>query len=200
MAKSARRGLSTHEIARMLGIAVASVAKWIDQGKLEAGRTPGGHRRVSVDDLVKFLQTHKLPIPPELAPGPAKVLIVDDDNAVRSWLVATIKEEHPEYEVFEASDGFSAGELITLRKPDVVLLDLMMPGMDGYEVCRRIKASEVAKQAQVIAISGDYSDEAEANICACGARMLLHKPLESSQVLSELNNALAELGKASAHL
>lgn len=196
MAKSSRRGLSTLEIAQMLGIAVASVAKWIDQGKLSAGRTPGGHRRVPVDELIKFLNLHRLPIPPELMSGPTKILVVDDDTAVREWLVSLLKSEYAECEILEAKDGFSAGEVYTLNKPDVVLLDLMMPGMDGYEVCRRIKGSETAKQVQVIMITGNYGDDIEENARACGARMVIHKPLDSETIVRELANVLQDQGRA----
>ncbi len=199
MAKSSRRGLSTLEIAQMLGIAVASVAKWIDQGKLLAGRTPGGHRRVPVDELVKFLNFHRLPIPPELISCPTKILVVDDDLAVREWLISILKAEYADCEILEAKDGFSAGEMFTRNKPDVVLLDLMMPGMDGYEVCRRIKTSENAKQVQVIMITGNYGDDIEENAHACGARMVLHKPLDGEMVLRELSNVLQEQGRALAH-
>jgi excisionase family DNA binding protein len=79
-----RDTLSTSKAARLLGVAVGSISNWIDRDQLKAGRTPGGHRRIAVNDLVDFLHRQNLPVPPELNPAPPKVLIVDDDeNVVR---------------------------------------------------------------------------------------------------------------------
>ncbi len=190
-----RRTLSTSAVARLIDVAVGSVANWIDQDKLKAGRTPGGHRRIAVDDLVAFLVQQKLPIPPQLAPAAPKVLVVDDEPAVTEWLAGLIEQEWPDYEVLEAHDGFSAGELVASTKPEVVFLDLWMPGMDGFEVCRRIKSNEGTKDTAVIAITAHYTPEAEERILSCGAQACLTKPLSVAAVGEELARALATAGQ-----
>lgn len=182
--------LSTSQVARLIGAGVASVVNWVNQGQIKAGRTPGGHRRVAVEDLIEFLRGHNLPIPPELLPSAPKVLIVDDEPSVRKWIRDEIQEKHPDYEVQEAKDGFSAGELVGAWKPDVVILDLRMPGMDGFEVCSRIKAREDTRGAAVIAITAYHSPKAERQILECGARVCLEKPLQSEVLLEELEAAL----------
>ena len=183
--------LSTITIAKTLGVAVASIYKWIDAGQLKAGKTPGGHRRVAKEDLIAFLRRQKLPVPPELSPPPPRVLAVDDEESVTAWLTEEIKAAHPDFEILEANDGYSAGEIVALSKPDVVILDLRMPGIDGFEVCRRIKSREETKDISIIAITAHPSDEAQRRILEAGATAYLAKPLDIEALLAEVESALA---------
>lgn len=185
-----KQTLSTSAVARLLGVAVRSVANWIDQGRLKAGRTPGGHRRVEAADLLDFLRRQKLPVPPGLGPSHPKVLVVDDDKAVARWISREIQSGHPDYEVRQAHDGFTAGEIVVSWRPDVVVLDLRMQGMDGYEVCRRIKGREDTRHAAVIAITAYYSAQSRKRILECGARVCLAKPLDAEALLREVETAL----------
>jgi excisionase family DNA binding protein len=182
--------LSTFAIAEMLHVDPGSVANWIDQGLLKAHRTPGGHRRVQVDDLIKFLREHKMPIPPELGQTPVRILVVDDEEAVAKLIGRAIRAQYPEYEVVEAHDGFRAGTMIATLRPDVVILDLRMPGMDGYEVCRMIKAQDSTRHAEVIAVTAFPSPESEKRIIECGARVCLSKPLDLEGLLKEVEKSL----------
>jgi len=182
--------LSTSKAARLIGVGVISIVNWIDQGQIKAGRTPGGHRRIKVEDLTDFLHRQNLPIPEELVPSAPRVLIVDDEPALREWIRDEIQERHPDYEVKEARDGFSAGRLVGTWKPDVVILDLRMPGMDGMEACRLIKAKEDSSNSEVIAITAYHSPDAEQRILNCGARVCLEKPLKAEVLLAELEAAL----------
>ena len=182
----ANNNLSTFAIAEMLHVDPGSVANWIDQGLLNAHRTPGGHRRVLKSDLVTFLREHKMPVPPELGATPIRVLVVDDESAVAKLIAKAIKNRYPDYEILEANDGFQAGSLIATIKPDVVILDLRMPGMDGYEVCKMIKSQESAKHAEIIAMTAFPSPECEKKIKACGARVCIAKPLNLDHLLEEV--------------
>lgn len=184
------KNLSTFGIAQMLHVDPGSVANWIDQDLLKAHRTPGGHRRVAVEDLVQFLRKHKMPIPPELEATPVRILIVDDEPAVTQLLARAIKAALPECEVVEANDGFRAGTIVATLKPDVVVLDLRMPGMDGYEVCRLIKSQESTKHAEVVAMTAYPSQEGEQRILEQGARVCLNKPLDIEELLREVQASL----------
>lgn len=174
----------------MLHVDPGSVANWIDQGLLTAHRTPGGHRRVAVDDLLKFLRRHRMPIPQELETTPTRILVVDDEPGITALIAKAIKTAHPGYEVVEAQDGFRAGTLLATLTPDVIILDLRMPAMDGYEVCRMIKSQESTKHSEVIAITAYPSAESETQILECGARVCLHKPLDLQQLLEEIEKSL----------
>ena len=186
----ANNNLSTFAIAEMLHVDPGSVANWIDQGLLNAHRTPGGHRRVLKTDLIKFLREHKMPVPPQLGTTPVRVLVVDDEAAVAKLIAKAIKNKYPDYEIMEANDGFQAGSLIATVKPDVVILDLKMPGMDGYEVCKMIKSQESARHAEIIAMTAFPSPECEKKILACGARVCLAKPLNLDKLLEEVDKSL----------
>ena len=175
----------------MLGVAVSSVAKWIDDGALTAGRTPGGHRRIEAQDLVAFLRQQKLRVPEELQPEPPKILIVDDEKPFAKWLAEEIRERHADYEVMEVHDGYSAGERVGLTKPDVVILDLNMPGMDGFEVCRRIKSNPLTQRAGVIAVTGHTSPSARSRIIRMGASACLQKPLDLAAIMDEIAKVLS---------
>lgn len=178
-------------VARLLGVAVASISTWIDAGRLKAGRTPGGHRKVTKEDLIAFLRQQGLPVPSELKAPPLRVLIVDDEAAVTSWLADEISDRHSDFEVLQANDGYAAGEIVASAKPDVVILDLRMPGMDGFEVCRRIKSSTKTKQIAVIAITAHPSVEAHREIREAGATAYLTKPLDIEALMAEVDAALA---------
>ena len=184
------KNLSTFAIAQMLHVDPGSVANWIDQELLKAHRTPGGHRRVATEDLVSFLREHKMPIPPELVTRPDRVLIVDDEPAITQLIAKVLRGALPECEVVEAHDGFRAGTIIATLKPDVVILDLRMPGMDGYDVCRLIKSQEATKQAEVLAMTAFPSPESEKKILECGARVCLTKPLDMDALLKEVKASL----------
>lgn len=181
------KNLSTFVIAQMLHVDPGSVANWIDQGLLQAHRTPGGHRRVLAADLVVFLREHKIPIPDELDASPVRVLVVDDEPAIAQLVSRTIKAAHAEYETHQANDGFQAGRMLATVKPNVVVLDLRMPGMDGFEVCKLIKGQPETKHIHVIAITAYPSAENEQRILQCGARVCLSKPLDMDQLLAEIN-------------
>lgn len=181
------RSFSTRDVARLLGVSIGSVANWIDRNRLRAGRTPGGHRRVAVCDLVDFIRRQKLPMPAELEPSPRCVLVVDDERTVRQWLMTMIQGAMPDWKVIEASDGYAAGEMVTTHRPDVVLLDLNMPGLDGFEVCRRIKSNPSSCHAAVVAISGEASQDRQAAARDCGATAFLPKPLVAGDVLEAIS-------------
>ena len=179
----------------MLGAALQSVSNWIDAGQLRAGRTPGGHRRIEPKDLLEFLRKQGLAIPAELLPSLPKVLVVDDEEAVASWVAAVIRVERPDVEVLIAHDGFSAGEIVGAEGPDVVVLDLQMPGIDGFEVCRRIKAREDTRKTTVLAITAYPSPRTEQRILDCGAEVCLTKPLAADVLLKHVTTALAGRGR-----
>jgi excisionase family DNA binding protein len=174
----------------MLGVSVSSVAKWIDDGDLVAGRTPGGHRRIEAEELVAFLRRQKLPIPAELQPPPPVILIVDDEKPFTKWLAEEVHSRCAGVEVLVAHDGYSAGEIVALEKPKAIILDLHIPGMDGFEVLRRIKANGQLKQTSVIAVTADPSPSNRARILKMGASVCLGKPLDPALIAGEINKAI----------
>jgi len=130
-----------------------------------------------------------MPVPPKLGASPVRVLVVDDEPAVTQMIALAIHTAHPEYEVTEAHDGFRAGTLVANLSPDVVILDLRMPGMDGHEVCRLIKSQEKTRHITVLAMTAHPTPENQSEILNCGARVCLNKPLDIEKLLGEIELA-----------
>jgi excisionase family DNA binding protein len=185
-----KRNLSTFDVAKLLEVDPGSVANWIDGGLLKAHRTPGGHRRVSVDDLVAFLLAHKMPLPAPLQPKTVRIVIVDDEPAVTQMISRAIKSAFPAYEVAEAHDGFKAGAVVATVRPDVVVLDLLMPGIDGFEVCRTIKSQPATQHATVLAITAYPSEENIQRALECGAKSCLAKPVNLDELVVQVQAAV----------
>ncbi len=186
-----RKNLSTFAVAKLLEVDPGSVANWVDSGMLKAHRTPGGHRRVAGQDLVTFLREHSMPIPEGFVDPPVRVVVVDDEPDMASMIAKAVRIAHPEYEIEEANDGFQAGSLVATLKPDVVILDLRMPGMDGFETCRMIKNGDEAQRPEVIAVTAFPSEESQQEILDCGARLCLSKPLDLGELVAEVEQSVA---------
>jgi DNA-binding response OmpR family regulator len=96
------------------------------------------------------------------------------------------------YEVLTAADGLEAGRLVATFRPDLVLLDLRMPGLDGFQVCRTIKADPETSNTVVIALTGFYSPETETRILECGAIRCFEKPVEMSTLSSFIDSVFEQ--------
>lgn len=173
---------TTFETAKLCHVSPLSIINWVNAGRLPAFRTPGGHRRIRREDLIRFMRETGIPLPEELREGSGKpkILVVDDEASIREVLAEHLTTRPTSYEVLAAADGFEAGRLVATFRPDVVLLDLRMPGLDGFQICRTIKADPETKNTVVIAMTGFYSPETEARILECGAVRCFAKPVEPS--------------------
>ena len=190
MSTRSRQALSTTDAAKLLGVAVSSVSKWIDEGRLTAGKTPGGHRRIEQEDLVAFLRQQKLRVTPELEGAIPKILIVDDDEGVIKFLTEELKERFPSLEILQASGGYAAGEIVGLSRPTVIILDLFMPEVDGFEVCRRIKSNPLLSKTAIIAMTGHYTQDVRSRILQAGASVCMEKPPNIALLTDEITKAM----------
>ena len=177
---------TTHEVSRLLHVNPRSVINWIEQSLLSSYRTPGGHRRIRREDLLAFLRRHQIPTPAPLVDGKFSVLIVDDDEEIVN-ILKTYFQRQGGYEVSAASDGISALIEVGRLKPDLLILDIMIPGVDGIEVCRRIKADSANKTA-IIAVSGVA--ESEKKILQAGADAFMSKPVDLDKLYAEARRLL----------
>lgn len=174
--------LTPNEVAQWMMVSPVTVRGWAQKGLLQAEVTPGGHRRFRYEEVERFARQWN----PAGNKGPLKVLIVDDDRAVVGFLRELLEGgEHPVV-VETAHDGFDAGRKVHAFVPDIVLLDLMMPGIRGTEVCRQIKQIPGQASVRVIAMSGYLSPENEAELLAAGAECCLAKPIDTMRLLKLL--------------
>jgi excisionase family DNA binding protein len=181
--KREKRFLTTGEIAKYCAVSHLTVTNWIRAGKLFASRTPGGHNRIRREDLLRFLIEHDFPVPQELAKEGKQILVVDDERALVEIMAQTLREDG--YQVSIAFDGYEAGLKMATLRPDLLLLDLIMPGLDGFSICQRVKANPDSKPTKIIAMTGFVQEGNLAKALECGADLCLAKPFQL-QTLKEM--------------
>jgi excisionase family DNA binding protein len=174
-----RSFFTTFEISQICGVNPTTVQNWVKGKKLRAFQTPGKHRRVRREDLIAFMKEFGMPIPTDLVQNPPLIMIVDDEASIVDMLEALMKSGDEDVDVVRAHSGIEALLMIGERKPDLLILDLMMPGMNGCEVCQRMKINPGTQNIKIIAITGDHSPEAENRIRNAGADLFFTKPLET---------------------
>jgi excisionase family DNA binding protein len=169
--------LTLGQAAKYLGVAQSTIRKWSDQGRVPAFYTPGGHRRYRRRDLDSFLERSG---PGGSVQSGPLVLIVDDDARVREYVRVNLEMEG--YSVREA--GSAEEGLATLEEvsPDLVLLDVMMPEVDGWEMLRRVQERHGTGAIPVVMFSGKV-DEGAHEASARGAQGFLGKPFDPQQLI-----------------
>ncbi len=149
---------TTGEIARHCHVTPETVANWIKRGQLKSGSTPGGHYRISADEMVRFCREHGFDVPAqwEKASRPPTVLIIDDEPAIVDTLVETLKR--PDRVVLGTHDIAKAGLLLIKNQPDLVILDLHLPGTDGVRIASMLRQESNLQGTHIIILSG-FIDE-----------------------------------------
>jgi excisionase family DNA binding protein len=169
---------TTFEISQICGVNPTTVQNWIKGKKLKAFQTPGGHRRVRREDLIAFMKEFGMPFPEGISETPPLVMIVDDESDILDMLEDLFKTGEENLNIAKAQSGIVALLMIGEYKPDLLVLDIMMPGMNGYEVCQRIKSTPGTQNTKIVAISGDHSPSVRERILSAGADLFFTKPLD----------------------
>jgi excisionase family DNA binding protein len=173
-------------VAELLMVNPVTVRQWAARGLLRSVTTPGGHRRFLLRDVEEFARSRGSAPAPRGSGRPGRVLIVDDDEQLGMYIAELIKSRDRKVAIEIARDGFEAGTKVESFRPHALLLDLMMPGMDGFEVCRRLRARPTLNHVRIVAMTGFASAENVERIMAAGADACLPKPLDSERLLAEL--------------
>jgi len=181
--------LTTFEAAKLCRVSYNTIKNWIKRDLLSAYRTAGGHLRIKSDDLRIFCREHGIPMDEKSAPVRRKVLVVDDEESVRVAINDALQNYHEKLEVFTASDGFEAGSQMESVRPDIVILDLVMPGMDGFKVCQNIRRSPALGHTKIMVLTGFGSERNIERAQDLGADVCLSKPIDRA-VLFESVEAL----------
>jgi excisionase family DNA binding protein len=173
--------LTLGQAAKYLGVAQSTIRKWSDSGRLTAFYTPGGHRRFRRGDLDSFVGSSRGRTRP-------LVLIVDDDPGLREFLRANLEGEG--YLVREAGSAEEGLVVLDEEPPDLILLDVMMPHVDGWEMLRRVRERHGVESIPVVMFSGKV-DEGEAGAAAeAGAQAFIGKPFDPEQLLASTKQLL----------
>lgn len=185
----AKQSFSTSEVAEFCHVTADTIRKWAEAGRIRVFKTPGGHRRIRRDDLLQFLRENGIPLHESLQAGGNKVLVVDDEKAIISLVRRYLERSKIPFQIAMASDGYEAGHQVASFRPDVIFLDLRLPGIDGFEVCRRIKSDPTTAGTHIIAMTGYFENEVAQRIIELGADMLLQKPFSPDDLRRALANA-----------
>ena len=176
--------LTLGQAAKYLGVAQSTIRKWSDQGRVPAFYTPGGHRRYRRQDLENFLARSG---PGAVQQGPV-ILIVDDDERVREYVRVNLEMEG--YTVREAGSAAQGLEVLEEVSPDLVLLDVMMPEVDGWEMLRRVRERHGTDAMPVVMFSGKVDEGTAGNTAARGAQGFLGKPFDPQQLIEHAKQLL----------
>jgi excisionase family DNA binding protein len=173
--------------SKICGVTRATVWRWIKSGQLKAASTAGGHHRISEADLQIFMDKNKMNTSFR-GHHKKRILIVDDDRAVRMFFKRLLEKDDIELEY--ASDGFEAGTKTIKFDPDLIILDLFMPKMDGFKVCKQIRSSQDTADIKIIAISGFDVKENIQKIIDSGADAFFPKPIDQNAIIQKIEMML----------
>lgn len=180
--------LTTTEASQMCGVSFRTVIRWIEREELQAYRLPGrGDYRVPLSELRRFMQEHGIPEPDEMPGRPKRVLVVDDEPAMARAIRRVFDQAG--FQTAIAKDGFHAGSMLHTFKPDLMTLDLLMPGIDGFGVLRLLHETELSTPLKVLVLSGD-SLERLGQAMALGADGALRKPFDNDELLATARELL----------
>jgi two-component system, OmpR family, response regulator len=185
------RIFSALEVANLCGVVNQTAINWIKNGYLKAFTTPGGQYRVYSDELMKFLKSQGMRIPKELetiesAETDSTILIVEDDTEINDLIKQFFEIKLPEYKIYQAFDGFEAGKSVSENKPSILILDITLPGVDGYTLCKNIKSDPNLNSPYIIAITGMSEEDAKQKILESGADAFYKKPLNMQELVNKI--------------
>jgi excisionase family DNA binding protein len=176
---------TTGEAAKICKVSQQTIIRCFDNGQLKGFRVPGSKfRRIPREALYKFMKDNSIPTD-ALESGKRKVLLVDDDVELVE-MVSKFLEEDGRFEVKVATNGFDAGMMVKEYRPDLILLDVMLPDINGKEVCHRVRADPALEDVRIICISGMIEEDRIQELKLAGADHFMHKPFDCDHLINEM--------------
>ena len=176
---------TTGEAAKICKVSQQTIIRCFDNGQLKGFRVPGSKfRRIPREALYKFMKDNGIPTD-ALESGKRKVLLVDDDAELVE-LMTKVLEEDGRFEVRIAGNGFDAGMMVKEYRPDIIVLDVMLPDINGKEVCHRVRSDPTLEDVRILCISGMIEDDKIQDLKLSGADDFLHKPFEIEALIDRM--------------
>jgi excisionase family DNA binding protein len=170
---------TTFQIADICGVRPTTVIKWANQDRIKAYATPGGHRRVLESNLMEFLKKYGFPIPANLfGDHKFRVLIVEDEVAIASLLTRGLQRAHEKIEVQWAKDGVEGLLAVGQTLPDLILLDVEIPLVDGSRVLANLKSDPQTKAIRVVGMTGKRLNSEKIKFMQDHTDAFFHKPFD----------------------
>ena len=184
-----KRIFTTGEAAAICKVSQQTIIRCFDSGRLGGFRVPGSKfRRIPRAELIKFMKANDIPTD-QLEGGGRRVLVVDDDPQILE-MFQDLLARAGSWDVKTCSTGYDAGLLTEAFKPHLIILDFMLPDINGDLVCRRLREREESKDTKVLFISGVVSEEETERLRRAGADGFLRKPFDVNQLLSQVTQLL----------
>jgi excisionase family DNA binding protein len=182
MAINTKTVFTTGEAAKICKVSQQTIIRCFDNGSLKGFRVPGSRfRRIPRDQLFAFMKDNGIPTD-ALESGKRKVLIVDDDQELVDLLVDAF-DRTAMFDIRTANNGFDAGMLVKEFRPDLVVLDIMLPDINGREVCQRVRLDPAMESVKILCISGMVEQDKVADLRAAGANDFMQKPFDTDRLL-----------------
>lgn len=176
---------TTGEAAKICKVSQQTIIRCFDNGQLKGFRVPGSRfRRIPREMLYKFMKDNGIPTD-ALESGKRKVLLVDDDPELVE-VMNKFLEEDGRFEVRIATTGFDAGMLVKEYRPDIIVLDVMLPDINGKEVCQRVRADATLEDVRILCISGMIEEEKVQDLKLSGADDFLPKPFDAEVLIERM--------------
>ena len=180
---------TTGEAADICRVSQQTIIRCFDSGRLKGFRVPGSKfRRIPRASLIRFMRDNSIPLD-NLDSGKRKVLIVDDDAEIVE-LISDILSREGGFEIRTASSGYEAGMITQQFRPDLILLDYMLPDVNGNVVCQTIRKNPEFENTRIIIVSGVIKQDEIDQLLRAGAQDFLKKPFNISELLDKVNAAL----------
>ncbi len=177
--------LMPSEVAILLGVSPVTVRKWAFRGELKCHLTPGGHRRFNRAEVESFARDRDMSFSAD-GQQSQRVLVVENDRQFAQYLFDSL-QQIPRFDVTIAYDGFEAGRQLQKTSPEILLLDIRLPGMDGYEVCRQLREDPETAHTRIIAMTRSYSADVAVRFKRCGVDYCLSKPFSLDTLLDAID-------------
>jgi excisionase family DNA binding protein len=183
-----KKVLTTHEVARYLNVFTNTVIHWMNNGKLGGYKTPGGHRRVPREELLRFIKENNLENCTQLN-TPSKLLIVEDDEDTMDLYISILQKEN--YEIKKAYTGFAAGVASDFM-PDLIILDIMLPDVDGFTILELLKKENHLKDVKILAVSAISDSDTIKKLYELGINGFMNKPFSILDFKQKIRSLLDE--------
>jgi len=180
-----QKAYTTFDAAKICHVTHHSIKNWIKQGLIKASRTPGGHYRILEEDLDAFREKYDM-FPREKSSHKKRVMIVDDDPDALALMEKILTDEG--FELIKVSNATEVGLKAAQLSPDLILLDFLMPEIDGFEVCKALRGDELTRNTPIMAVTCLTKEQDIERIFACGADDYLAKPFKADDLLQKVRD------------
>ena len=189
MSEREQKAYTTFEAAKICHVTHHSIKNWIKQGLIRASRTPGGHYRILEDDLDAFREEYDM-FPRDKGPSKRRIMIVDDDPDARELIDNILSSEG--YELIKVSNATEVGLKAAQLSPDLILLDFLMPDINGFDVCKALRENELTRSIPIMAVTCLSKEEDIERIFECGADEYLPKPFKVEQLQEKVQELIGK--------